>query len=393
MVVIRRRACYLCERMRGESMPDFDVVVVGLGAMGSAALDALARRRTRVLGLEQFQPGHEHGSSHGATRIIRFGYFEHPSYVPLVRAALPLWRDLESRSGQSLLTVTGVLEMGAPDSELIIGTLQASRDHGLPHEVLDAEALHRRFPAFRLPPGYVGVFQPDGGYLMADRAVAALIASATAAGAEVRTGERVTAVTPRDGGVRIETGRGTVTAGTVIVAAGPWVKSLLPDLPVPLHVTRQAVGFFVPSDPAAFRAGFPVFMIENPDGIFYGFPPDEAGAIKFAKHHHVGERVDPDIPDRPMAADDEALIRGALKAHLPAADGPMLASLTCRYTMTPDGDFVIDTLPEAPQIVVASPCSGHGFKFAPAIGEILADLSLRGATEHDISRFRLSRSR
>jgi sarcosine oxidase len=366
----------------------YDVIVVGLGAMGSAALDALARRGTRVLGLEQFRPGNDRGSSHGATRIIRFGYFEHPSYVPL-----------EARSGQKLLTVTGVLEIGAPDSELVAGTLQASRDHALPHDVLDAEALHRRFPAFRVPADYVGVFQPDGGYLMADKAVPAMIASATAAGAETRTDERVTSVTPRDGGVRVTTERETITAGAVIVAAGPWVKSLLPELPVPIHVTRQAVGFFAPVNREPFDAGFPVFMIENPDGIFYGFPPDETGAIKFAKHHHRGERIDPDQLDRPMAADDEALIRGALKAHLPAANGPMVASLTCRYTMTPDGDFVIDRLPDAPQIVVASPCSGHGFKFAPAIGEILADLSLRGdlslreATEHDISRFRLSGSR
>jgi sarcosine oxidase len=206
-------------------------------------------------------------------------------------------------------------------------------------------------------------------------------------------------VTQQDGGVRVTTERETITAGAVIVAAGPWVKSLLPELPVPLHVTRQAVGFFVPVNREPFNTGFPVFMIENPDGIFYGFPPDDTGAIKFAKHHHRNEPVDPDTPDRPMAADDEALIRTALKAHLPDADGPMVASLTCRYTMTPDGDFVIDRLPDAPQIVVASPCSGHGFKFAPAIGEILADLSLRGdlslrkATEHDISRFRLSRSR
>jgi sarcosine oxidase len=374
-------------------MLDFDVIIVGLGAMGGAALDALARRGAHVLGLEQFQPGHHRGSSHGATRIIRLGYFEHPSYVRLVRAAIPLWRDLEARSGQKLLHVTGVLEVGAPDSELIAGTLKASRDHGLPHEVLNAAALRGRFPAFRVPADYIGVFQPDGGYLMADRAVAAMIASARAAGAEVRTEEPVLSVAPDGDGVRVETGRGIVTAGAVVVAAGPWFTSLLPNLPIPIHVTRQAVGFFAPTDPAPFSAGFPVFMIENPDGIFYGFPPDEAGSIKFAKHHHVNERIDPEAVDRPMAADDEALIRGALEAHLPDAAGPMVASLTCRYTMTPDGDFIIDRLPQAPRIVVASPCSGHGFKFAPAIGDILADLSLRGMTEHDISRFRLSNSR
>src|SRR5690242_9587089 len=248
-----------------------DVAVIGLGAMGSAALHQLARRGQRVVGFEQFRPGHDRGSSHGETRIIRLGYFEHPSYVPLVRAAIPLWRALERESGKALLQVTGILEMGAPDGPLVAGTLRSAQTHGLAHEVLDAVAVPRRFPVFRLPPRFVGVLQPDGGILAAEPALAAQLALARAAGAEVRTDEAVRAIEPTAGGVRVVTDRGTVTAGQAVVAAGPWVKQLLPDLPVALRVTRQVIGWFAPSDAALFgRYRCPVFLVENQDGIFYG---------------------------------------------------------------------------------------------------------------------------
>jgi sarcosine oxidase len=369
-----------------------DVAVIGLGAMGGAALYHLARRGRRVVGIEQFAPGHDRGSSHGETRIIRLGYFEHPSYVPLVRAAIPLWRALEVKSGKALLHVTGILEMGAPDGTLVAGTRRSAQTHGLPHEVLDAAAVTRRFPAFRLPSHFVGVLSPDGGILAADAAVAAQLALARAAGAEVRTHETVRAIEPASGGVRIVTDRGSVAAGQAVVTAGPWVKQLLPGLPVPMRVTRQVVGWFAPSDPAMFaRDRCPVFMVENQDGIFYGFPRGPQPGVKFAKHHHSDEAVDPSDAPRPMDEADEAALRPALAAHVPAANGALLAAQTCRYTVTPDGDFILDRLPGAPAVLVASPCSGHGFKFAPVIGEILADLATRGSTQHDISRFRLAR--
>jgi len=369
-----------------------DVAVIGLGAMGGAALHQLARRGQRVVGFEQFRPGHERGSSHGETRIIRLGYFEHPSYVPLVHAAIPRWRALEREAGQALLHVTGILEMGAPDGTLVAGTLRSAQQHGLPHEVLDAAAVARRFPVFRLPPRFVGVLQPDGGILAAAPAVAAQLALARAAGAEVRTNEAVRAIEPSTSGVRVITDRGSITAGQAVVAAGPWVKQLLPDLPVPLRVTRQVVGWFAPSDPAAFaRDRCPVFMVENQDGIFYGFPAGPQPGVKFAKHHHADETVDPAATARPMDQVDEAMLRTALAAHVPAANGALLAAQTCRYTMTPDGDFILDRLPGAPAVIVASPCSGHGFKFAPVIGEIVADLVTQGETRHDISRFGLAR--
>jgi sarcosine oxidase len=369
-----------------------DVAVIGLGAMGSAALHHLARRGVRVVGIEQFTPGHDQGSSHGETRIIRLGYFEHPSYVPLVRAAVPLWRALERETGTPLLQITGILEIGAPDGTLVAGTLRSAQTHGLRHEVLDAAEVTRRFPVFRLPPHVVGVFQPDGGILAAEAAVEAQLALALAAGAEVRTHETVRAIEPASAGVRIVTDRGTITAGQAVVAAGGWIKQLLPDLPVPIRVTRQVVGWFAPSDPALFaRERCPVFMIENPDGMFYGFPAGPRPGIKFAKHHHADEAVDPSAAARPMDGADEAVLRSALAAHVPAANGALLDAQTCRYTMTPDGDFILDRLPGAPAVIVASPCSGHGFKFAPVVGDIIADLVTQGATPHDISRFRLAR--
>jgi sarcosine oxidase len=375
-------------------MAHFDVVVCGLGAMGSAALDHLAARGKRVLGLERFAPGHDRGSSHGRTRIIRLGYYEHPSYVPLLRRAYELWRELEVSAGRTLLHVTGIAEIGEPAGALVKGTLASSRLHGLRHETLAAPDFMRRFPAFALPPDYVAVVQPDGGFVEVEPSIAAHVALATAAGAEVRGSERVQAIEPRAGSVRIVTDRGVVEAGAAIIAAGAWTKTLVPALAAPLRATREVMGWFAPTDANLF-AEFPVFIMESRHGMHYGFPPQGGvgigAGIKIAKHHHRNETVDPDHYDRTVYADDEALIRAAVADHLPAANGPLLAAKTCLYTMTPDGDFLIDRLPGADNVVVASPCSGHGFKFAPVIGEILADLATAGTTRHDIARFSLAR--
>jgi len=373
-------------------MERHDVFVIGLGVMGSAALCTLARRGRRVLGIERFLPGHDHGSSHGITRLIRLGYFEHPSYVPLLRRAYELWRGLEQASGQKLLHVTGIAEIGPPDGVLVRGTLASTRAHSLEHEVFDAQDFMRRYPAFRLPADFVGVLQPDGGFLEVAPSIRTWLALAKEAGAEVRTGETIRAVEPHPAGVRIVSDRGTIEAGTVIVAAGPWMKRLLPDLPAALRVTRQVMGWFAPAEPQLVAPGrFPAFLLESAHGIHYGFPPFGDGLVKVAKHHHDDETVDPDTYDRAVSAKDEQLIRAAVVAHVPAADGPMAAEQTCLYTMMPDGDFLIDRLPGWPQVIVASPCSGHGFKFAPVISEILADLAVDGTTAHDITRFGFGR--
>jgi sarcosine oxidase len=202
----------------------------------------------------------------------------------------------------------------------------------------------------------------------------------------------VQAIEPRAGNVRIVTDRGSIDAGAVIVSAGPWLKSLLPDLPAPLRVTRQVMGWFTPVEPELVAPGrLPVFLLESEHGIHYGFPPFGDAQVKIAKHHHDDQTVNPETYNRAVSSDDEHFIRAALAAHLPAANGPLAKTQTCLYTMMPDGDFLIDRLPSCPQVIVASPCSGHGFKFAPVIGEILADLAINGTTTHDISRFRLGR--
>jgi sarcosine oxidase len=373
-------------------MAQFDVVVVGLGATGAAALHRLARRGVRVLGIERLTPGHDQGSSHGESRIIRLGYFEHPSYVPLLRRSYALWRELEAEANAKLLHITGIVEIGPPGGEVVSGTLAASRLHDLPHQVMNAAETMRRFPAFKIPHDYLGVFQPDGGFIAAEAAMAAMLAQARATGAEVQTNVAVRSVTPRHNGVRIETGAGLIEARNAIVAAGPWLSTLMPDLPAPLRVTREVMAWFEPRNPAPFLSGpFPVFLLESPLGQHYGFPPWRGGLLKIAKHHHRNETVDPDHVDRVVSAEDEALIRPAVGQYIPAAAGALRFAKTCLYTMTPDRDFLIDRLPGEPNIVVASPCSGHGFKFAPVVGEILADLITEGGTGHDISRFRLNR--
>jgi sarcosine oxidase len=370
----------------------FDVVVCGLGVMGSAALRELSRRGLRVLGIEQFTPGHDRGSSHGATRIIRLGYFEHPSYVPLLRRAYELWRELEELSGKRFLHITGIAEIGPPDGALINGVLASVSRHALRYELLSASELMRRIPAFQLPPQYQAVIQPDGGFLAAEPSIHAMLALARSAGAEIRTGETIRAIEPSSAGVRIITDRERLDAGAAVVAVGPWIKAMLPGLQAPLRVTRQVMAWFAPGDPQQFRPDqFPVFLLESRHGIHYGFPLDGDGLVKVAKHHHRDETVDPETCDRTISIADESLIRAALVDHLPGANGHRTAAASCLYTVAPDGDFVVDTLPGHPHVLIASPCSGHGFKFAPVIGEILADLVTKSAQRHEIGRFSLKR--
>jgi sarcosine oxidase len=371
-----------------------DVAVIGLGAMGSAAAFHIARRGRSVVAFEAYEPGHDRGSSHGESRIIRLAYFEHPSYVPLLRLAYANWRELERLTGETVLTTTGILEAGHPGSAVVAGSLAASRLHDLPHEVLDAREIARRYPAFALPSDWSGVFQPDGGFLRPELAIRLHCAAARAAGAELRTGTRVAAVEPVASGVRVRTEDGSIVeAGSVVVAAGAWVGDLVPALRPSLTLTRQVLGWFEPRRPELFRPdAFPVFIFEAEDDAVYGFPDFAGTGVKAASHDpgEVVSRADA-LPRRAGDAADEVRIRRALDRYLPAAAGPLRRMQACIYTRTPDEDFVVDRHPDAPRVVVASPCSGHGFKFASAMGEILADLALEDGTRHDVSRFRIDR--
>ncbi|HVG51986.1 MAG TPA: N-methyl-L-tryptophan oxidase, partial [Xanthobacteraceae bacterium] len=276
-------------------MAEYDVVVVGLGVMGSAALHRLARRGKRVLGIEQFLPGHDRGSSHGETRLIRLAYFEDASYVPLLREAYGLWRELEEESDRSLMTITGILEIGTPDGELVSGTLASSRLHSLPHDVMTADETMKRFPALVVPSGYTGVFQPDGGYLAAESTVQAQIDLALAAGVDIKADTHVDSIVPQGTGVRLKTSAGEIDAGAAVVTAGPWLNKLLPSLAAPLSVTRQVLGWLSPAQPDQFTANkFPVFLFESELGLHYGFPVHGHSGLKISKHHHLREPVDPD---------------------------------------------------------------------------------------------------
>jgi len=372
-----------------------DVAVIGLGAMGSAAAYHLARRGKRVIAVERFEPGHDRGSSHGESRVIRLAYHEHPSYVPLLRRAYENWRALERDTGARLLTITGILEAGHPGSPVVQGALEASRLHDLPHEVLDGTAISRRFPAFRLPANWQGVFQPDGGFLRPELAIRVLVDAARTHGAEIRTGERVLGIDAPGGGgggVRIRTDGGTIEAGSVVVAAGAWIADLVPLLRPHLRITRQVLGWFAPREPELFAPErCPVFLIEPEEDSCYGFPDFAGTGVKVASHREGRMLAGGDALAQDGDAEDEARIRRTLARYIPAADGPLRQMRTCMYTRTPDEDFAVDLHPDDPRLVIASPCSGHGFKFASVMGEILADLSTEGTTRFDISRFRLDR--
>jgi sarcosine oxidase len=370
----------------------YDVIVLGVGGMGSAAAFELARRGRRVLGLEQFALGHDQGSSHGHTRIIRKAYYEHLNYVPLVLRAYERWRDLERRQGRTLLTECACLSIGRPDGELIAGVRQSAEQHGLPVEHLDAGALRRRFPAFQFSDEYVGVLEPSAGFLYVDDCVRAYIAEARRLGATIGDCEPVVSWKAEGGGVVVETALGRNTADRLIVTAGPWARQILADVGAPLTVMRQVVFWFGTRDDISFqRDRFPIYIADTPDGAFYGLPSLNADGLKTARHYGAPELHDPSEVERAVSADDEETVRRFLRAHLPGADRPVRKASVCVYTLTPDRHFLIDVHPEHPQVAFAAGFSGHGFKFASVVGEILADLVESGRTDWPISMFRLSR--
>lgn len=357
-------------------MRSVDTVVVGLGVMGASTLGVLASRGLNPLGLEQYWAGHPFGSSHGESRIIRQAYYEHPDYVPLVQEAWQAWRALERSSGWPLLTETGGLMVGRPDSELIRGALRSAIQHHLPHERLEASALMRRFPAFRVDPDDVGVYEPRAGVLIAERATEALVAEACRQGAAVQLGQRVRQVAPEGGGVVVHTDQGSIRARCAVVAAGPWTRELLPEWNVPLVVERQAVTWLRAQEPRWFHPDrFPVYMREEASGdTFYGFPSLDAATVKLARHHG-GATTTPDRVARHVDADDLAVARRFAARTFPGLLPTVAQSTVCLYTDTPDRHFAVGPLsPDVPQIVVLAGFSGHGFKFGPAIGRIAADL-------------------
>lgn len=371
-------------------MTSFDVGVVGLGAMGSMATLELARRGRRVIGFDRFTPPHPFGSSHGKSRIIREAYFEHPQYVPLVQRAYERWAELERDAGEQLLVPTGGLMIGPPDGLLVSGAKRSAVEHGLPFELLSPAEVARRFPVFELGPGDVGLFEPRAGVLLPELAVAAALRLAREAGAELHFDEPVSSWTAGER-VTLRTRAGHRAVGHVVLAAGAWLGGDLPRLALPLQVARQTLFWLSCENPALCAADrMPIFIWEwVPGRMFYGFP-DLGDGVKLAIHHE-GETTTPDQVRRTVYPDESQELVGVVTTRLAGLSASPRESAVCLYSNTPDGDFILDRHPDDDRVIVASPCSGHGFKFAPAIGEALADLVDQRVPRFDLTPFKLSR--
>jgi sarcosine oxidase len=375
----------------------FDHIVLGLGGMGSAAAHQLAARGHRVLGLEKFSPPHDRGSSHGETRVVRQAYFEHPGYVPLLRRAYELWRSLEESTGTRLLHLCGGIMMGSPDSAVVAGSLRSALEHRLPHERLEAREIHRRWPSFQLDDAAVGLFEQTAGFVRCEEAVQAHLEAAALAGARLHFNEPVVSWRAGETHVTVTTGNKTYTAARLVITPGPWAPTLLADLRIPLSVERQVLHWFQPKGGIEpyHPDRFPIYIWQERPGVeTYGFPAlnGPRGGMKVAFFHSPHrELVTPETVDRTIRDSDIAAIRSALRQFFPDLDGTFLRGTTCLYSMTPDHHFAIGLHPEQPNVLIAAGFSGHGFKFCPVIGEILADLACDGCTRHEISLFSVSR--
>jgi sarcosine oxidase len=372
-----------------------EVAVVGGGVMGVAAAHALAVAGHDVTVFEQYAPGHELGSSHGPSRIIRLTY-ETPDYIALARDAYVRWGELEDEAGEELVVPTGGLDFGPPDANYMAEMRESMRLAAVHFEELGGDEIRRRFPQIAARDDEIGFYQADFSILVADRCVAAMLALAEANGARVRTATRVHVVAPDGEGVTVETARGAERFDRVVLAAGSWMGPLCASLGLRLALTpiKEQLAFFEVADAPAYAPGrFPILIRRSPRTTTLGsaFPLLGVPVGVKAMIDRLGPPVtDPDDPDRGIEPAIAERLDAWIADTLPGV-GRRIADVSCRYTMTPDEDFVIGLHPEHPQIVVAAPCSGHGFKFAPTIGAICADLAVEGTTRYDIGRFRLDR--
>jgi sarcosine oxidase len=376
----------------------FDVIVVGLGAMGSATAYQLSKRGAKVLGLEAFSPAHDKGSSHGESRIIRQAYFEDPAYVPLVLRAYELWDRLQEESNEDLLTITGGVAIGPTTGALVTGCLRSAKQYGLGHDLFDAEEMRNRFPQFVLREDEVAFYEEKAGYLKPEECIRQHLRVASRRGADLRFQEPVLSWTAsQEGdGVSVTTEKQTYHARSLVISVGPWFAELVPDVSMPVVVSRRVLFWLKPLyESSNFDRGvFPIFLWE-PDGspLFYGLPRISEDGTPKVGIHSGNETCTPSTIDRRIHPRDESAIRSAIGTRIPSLNGEISHTATCMYTMTPDEHFIIDTHPNYPQVSLAAGFSGHGFKFSSVVGEILCDLAMTLETSTDISIFSGSRFR
>ncbi|MEF8800766.1 MAG: N-methyl-L-tryptophan oxidase [Halolamina sp.] len=368
----------------------YDAIVIGVGGMGSAAVYQLAKRGVDVLGIEQYDIPHTNGSSHGDTRIFRLTQPEHPEYVPLAQRAGELWRGLEAESGRTILTETGSIHAGPPDGPKITDSVESCEANDVEYELLTGGEINERFPGYELPDDHRGVYQPDGGFLRCERAVATHVTQAHEHGATVHGREQVHDLTIREQGVRVRTDRNSYEADNLVVTAGAWAGEHLDLLSDALVPQRRVMAWLHPSAPEKFQPGnFPVFSVDVPEGSFYGFPVAERPGFKFGRSAEFAETIDPDDWHDEPTLQDEKLLRQLTQNSFPGADGPTMRLATCLITDSLDGHFYLDTHPEYPHVSIAAGFSGHGFKFCSVVGETLADFVTDGDTENPIGVHRL----
>jgi sarcosine oxidase len=371
---------------------EYDVLIVGLGAMGSAAAYHLAGRGLRVIGLDRFRPPHIFGSSHGRTRIIREAYFEHPSYVPLLQRAYELWAELEKKSGKKLLLQTGGLMLGPPHGVLVTGARRSAEEHRLPHEMLSSAQIRKRFPAFAASDDVTGVWEPRAGILFPELAIETHLELAEGRGAHFRFNNPVISWEAHPAGIHVHAEFEDFIARQLVLSPGAWMNYLSPPLSLPLSVERQGLFWFEPvGNSAAFQPDrCPIFIWEyGLHQFFYGFP-DLGDGIKIGIHHQ-GQPTEPMLLDRVVNPLETKAAHDLLRRFLPQAAGALKSTAVCMYTNTPDEHFILDRHPAHPQVIIASPCSGHGFKFSPVIGEIIANMITGKPTSFDLGLFKVNR--
>jgi len=362
------------------------VAVVGCGAMGAASAWRLQKRGAEVVAYDMFAPPHDRGSTHGESRITRTAYMEGPFYVPLLQETFPMWRELESATKTQLLTMTGLLTIGRPDSGSVLAVQESARQHRLEVEVFDAAELRRRYPPHVFADNDVAVFDPQAGVLRPEMAVASMLE-----GVDVRRNAHVTAVEPRSGGVAIVTESGRDEYDAAVIATGAWIQELVPQVPV--RIERQvSLWWALQSGSDQFSPDrFPVWIREGtPNGDFFGFPTLDGSSLKLGRHHN-GETTNAESVRRTVTDADLDPARLYLTTYMRGVTRSVVRSIVCLYTNTPDLHFVIDQHPATDKVVVVSACSGHGFKFSPVVGDVAADLLLEGGTHRDISHFSLQR--